>query len=294
MKHSIAIAILCLLFSGLQAQNRLENKLDNWWETNTEKCVAKAEKYLKKHKAEEKSTYYLLKYNLQEVEVKPRKSQWNSVLRYAKKGNKYSSEEWNTLRNEIAVAAEKYCENLNHKELESFNIKYINVFKDTLQAFKQWLANQEHEKAAMTVSTIAEGIDSLRRALLSIAQNLEGIPYKWAGEDTAGFDCSGFTRYVYKSVGINLPHNAQLQSEIENGETKTLEMAEPGDLLFFGNQNSNGTYHVAHAAIIFSKEQDSIKVIHCVSNGVSIDGENSSWEHYWKDRVLFAKSFISN
>jgi hypothetical protein len=134
--------------------------------------------------------------------------------------------------------------------------------------------------------------DSLRNNLLLFAQNLEGVPYKWAGTDpNSGFDCSGFTQYVYQSIGIELPHNAQMQSELIKNQ-KPLEEALPGDLIFFGSRNKK-SFRTQHAGIVYSKEGENIEVIHCVSNGVNIDGENSSWDQYWSDKVLFVIDLLS-
>lgn len=60
-----------------------------------------------------------------------------------------------------------------------------------------------------------------------------GIPYVWAGDrPSTGFDCSGFTRYVYAQHGVDLPHysgyQAQMGYPVDPGDIQ------PGDLLAFG------------------------------------------------------------
>jgi cell wall-associated NlpC family hydrolase len=67
-----------------------------------------------------------------------------------------------------------------------------------------------------------------------------------------------------------------------------LEDAAPGDLIFFGRKNGDN-WHTQHAGIYYGNENGEPKVIHCVSRGVSIDGNNSSWDRYWKDLILFVK-----
>ena len=60
-----------------------------------------------------------------------------------------------------------------------------------------------------------------------------GIPYVWGGsKPSTGMDCSGFTRYVFKQHGVNLPHYSGYQAQM--GVPVTLADIQPGDLLAFG------------------------------------------------------------
>lgn len=72
---------------------------------------------------------------------------------------------------------------------------------------------------------------------VAIAQRFLGVPYVWGGSTPSGFDCSGFTSYVYAQLGINLPHNAAAQQAM----VTRMGTPQPGDLLFFGAP----AYHVA-------------------------------------------------
>ncbi|MBE3073377.1 MAG: C40 family peptidase, partial [Actinobacteria bacterium] len=49
--------------------------------------------------------------------------------------------------------------------------------------------------------------------VLGIAASLAGIYYIYGGTTTAGFDCSGFTQYVFDKVGISLPRTAEQQRQ---------------------------------------------------------------------------------
>ena len=66
-----------------------------------------------------------------------------------------------------------------------------------------------------------------------------GTPYVYGGEDPSGFDCSGFTQYVFAQVGISLPHSSSAQSAMVEPVTDP----QLGDLVFF--TGSGGVYHVA-------------------------------------------------
>jgi cell wall-associated NlpC family hydrolase len=59
-----------------------------------------------------------------------------------------------------------------------------------------------------------------------------GIPYIWAGSTPSGFDCSGFTRFVYGRLGVELPHSTYEQWPL--GWHPPRSALRPGDLVFFG------------------------------------------------------------
>lgn len=92
---------------------------------------------------------------------------------------------------------------------------------------------------ATRVSTVAANVGAApapARGVLGIAAGLSGIPYSWGGTSTGGFDCSGYTQYVFRQAGISLPRTAGAQ----RAATRYISRASavPGDLVFFG------TYHV--------------------------------------------------
>ena len=73
-------------------------------------------------------------------------------------------------------------------------------------------------------------------SILSIAASLAGIYYVYGGTTPAGFDCSGYTQYVFAKVGINLPRT----SEAQQAAVTAVSNPQPGDLVFFGSP----AYHV--------------------------------------------------
>jgi len=66
--------------------------------------------------------------------------------------------------------------------------------------------------------------------IVSIAMQYLGVPYVWAGATPAGFDCSGFTSYVYAQVGISLPRTSSEQRYA--GTVVSAAEAQPGDLIW--------------------------------------------------------------
>ena len=77
-------------------------------------------------------------------------------------------------------------------------------------------------------------------SIVSYAESFIGTPYVWGGTTPAGFDCSGFTQYVYAHEGI---HIGRVTTQQENAGTQiSVSQAQPGDLLFWGSKGA--TYHV--------------------------------------------------
>lgn len=72
--------------------------------------------------------------------------------------------------------------------------------------------------------------------IIGIAASLSGIYYVYGGTTTAGFDCSGFTSYVYRQVGKSIPRTAEAQRAASTKVSNPV----PGDLIFFGYP----AYHV--------------------------------------------------
>ena len=67
-------------------------------------------------------------------------------------------------------------------------------------------------------------------AIVEIASRYVGVPYLWGGTTPDGFDCSGFTSYVYAQVGISLPRTSADQRYA--GTVVSRDQAQPGDLIW--------------------------------------------------------------
>ena len=71
--------------------------------------------------------------------------------------------------------------------------------------------------------------------VVAYAKTLLGCKYVYGGTTTKGFDCSGFTQYVYKHFGVNLNRTAAAQ--YSNGTS--VSNLQAGDLVMFGKSGIN-------------------------------------------------------
>jgi cell wall-associated NlpC family hydrolase len=77
--------------------------------------------------------------------------------------------------------------------------------------------------------------------LVGFARGLLGVPYVYGGSSPqSGFDCSGFTQFVYAHFGIVLPHSSGAQSVLGHHVSRTA--LRPGDLVFFDDLGHVGIY----------------------------------------------------
>lgn len=74
-----------------------------------------------------------------------------------------------------------------------------------------------------------------RDSIVEHTRSLLGTRYKWAGiTPEKGLDCSGFVKYVFAKLGIELPHHAADLAKLGGSVTKDTAEMQPGDLLVFG------------------------------------------------------------
>lgn len=77
--------------------------------------------------------------------------------------------------------------------------------------------------------------------VMSIGNSLKGTPYRYGGTTPRGFDCSGFTSYVFRKVGVSLPHSSSAQRSKARRISRS--QARAGDLVFF-HSGGGRVYHV--------------------------------------------------
>ena len=100
---------------------------------------------------------------------------------------------------------------------------------------------KQSRKATTAPAPVAA--DKIKQAALSVI----GTPYSYGGSTPAGFDCSGFTSWVYAHVGITLPHSSDAQYALAGtpgfARVEEIEDLRVGDLVFH-NTDGSGIGHV--------------------------------------------------
>ena len=93
-----------------------------------------------------------------------------------------------------------------------------------------------------TASRSVERMSASAANVLEIAREVaSGAHYAYGGSGPTGFDCSGFTSYVFSKVGISLPHSSSAQA----GVATRVSSPQPGDLVFVYNGGGGSIGHVA-------------------------------------------------
>ena len=110
-------------------------------------------------------------------------------------------------------------------------------------------------------------------SLLGTAQAQLGIRYRWGGTSRSGFDCSGFTTYVFRQHGKSLPRTSSAQSQ--HGQSVGRGELKKGDLVFF---RTRGGSRVSHVGIYMGGGQ----FIHASSGSGRVRVNNLSDSYYSK------------
>jgi peptidoglycan DL-endopeptidase CwlO len=87
---------------------------------------------------------------------------------------------------------------------------------------------------------IAPAPDARYGGVVGIAMQYLGVPYVWGGASPSGFDCSGFSMYVFAQIGVSLPHHAA--SQYGMGTAVSRDQLQAGDLVFFNGLGHMGIY----------------------------------------------------
>ncbi|MHA8110289.1 C40 family peptidase [Lactobacillaceae bacterium Melli_B4] len=120
-----------------------------------------------------------------------------------------------------------------------------------------------------TQTASADDSASHYEALYSAARSQLGKPYVYGATGTSGFDCSGFTQYVYKQADKHIARTAQAQYNTTRKVSKANR--QKGDLVYFGASR----HSISHVGIYIGNG----KMINAQNRGVIVERVNSPWWH---------------
>lgn len=163
-------------------------------------------------------------------------------------------------------------ETLGHKNI-SADFASINTWKPELPLIHP-ISNGDADEAPEYIAD-----------MLSFAGQYKGLRYRRGGKTPKGFDCSGFTSYVFRQFGMKL--NASSSSQYTQGEAVEDMDLLPGDLVFFSGRAVSKT-RVGHVGLVTDVNPDgTFKFIHSSnSQGVTV---SKSTEPYYSRRYIGAR-----
>lgn len=160
----------------------------------------------------------------------------------------------------------------------SFTTKNVIKVPDRSAERRRKAEAEAKKRASRGTSTAAKysdkgTISGSGSSVINYSYKFIGKPYVWGAEGPNAFDCSGFTQYVYRQFGVNLPHYTGYQ--VRRGVAVSKSDLKAGDLVFFNTYES-----FSHVGLYIG----SGKFIHASSGShkVTISNLNASYyqQHY--------------
>ena len=113
--------------------------------------------------------------------------------------------------------------------------------------------------------------------IVDYALQFVGYPYVYGGSSPKGFDCSGFTSYVYKHFGYSL--NRSASNQLDNGTPVSMSELQPGDLVIF--KKGTTSKRATHVGLYIGNNQ----FVHASTSKVGVIISKLSDSYYTKGFV---------
>ena len=139
---------------------------------------------------------------------------------------------------------------------------------------------------SMSAVSAAAAAEAARAEVANLACEFIGARYVYGGASPSGFDCSGFTLYIYKQFGFSLPHSAT--SQLAYGEEVAKEDLKPGDLVFF-RDTSITRKAASHVGVYIGDGQ----FVHASSSRTGYVKVNNLTDSYFRNIYVGARRLIT-
>ncbi len=160
----------------------------------------------------------------------------------------------------------------------------INIYQDQIEQQKADALAAQNNPIQNSGSGITSPIpiDGGGAAVVTLAMKYIGVPYVWGGTSPKGWDCSGFTQWVFGQFGVPLYRTAAMQ--YTEGLKVSKSSLRPGDLVFFSTYAAGAS----HVGIYIGNGQ----MVNAASSrrGTVVDNINDS---YWSYRYLGARRVVT-
>ena len=319
----ITIVIAACTNTSLYGQAHFDNLQSFYAKGKYDKCIIKAKKAARQHPEDPTPSLYQMSSYLQKAKSAFTPTSYSEYVvlalesLYSAKAIQDDINQFTSFEEDIQLlqdwALSEY--QLLSENEKQFKADYLKAYYDLIYLGGWALSSSNSEtgqlEASAETSTIDMEVtsydlseveyDDMEMDIVSLEGNeltfqlrqtsygLMGTPYRYGGTTPeSGFDCSGFTRYVFDKSNIELPRTSSAQST--QGSKVKLHKAMPGDLIFFGSKGN-----ISHVGMIYTNEDGKISFIHSSSSRgvVIVHQDDEEWEHYWAKKLVFVKRVVS-
>ncbi|SFV71432.1 putative secreted protein [hydrothermal vent metagenome] len=149
----------------------------------------------------------------------------------------------------------------------------------------EYISYKNNDNNYNTESYNNKNIQKTLNSIKTIAKSFLGTPYVWGATGPKKFDCSGFTRWVYRDIGIKIPRVSRDQARV--GQYVSYSNLQPGDMVFFDTKKHRSG-KVTHVGIYLGNGD----FIHASSAGKKVVIYNFNKKEYYKKRFLWGRRLV--
>ncbi len=175
--------------------------------------------------------------------------------------------------------------------LSSTSTESSNSLDELISSIQKTPVNNIYSIKELTTQTLTTDNnwmeESKENNIIKTAEKFLGVKYVWAANGPSAFDCSGFTKYVFKKHGINLPRHSSHQAMI--GKKIKFSELQKGDLVFF-DTSKEFKHIVNHVGIYIGNG----KFIHASSGGKKVMITSFKKKKFYKNKFLYARRVIKH